>query len=71
MGIFLGISKYMRIRKEALNIILTLLRKMDQQNNELFEKIKSIFQEHLAELHKDNQPEIRSRVVDIKAMLKI
>lgn len=41
------------------------------QNEELFSRVKSVFQDHLPELHKDNQPEIRSRVVDIKAILKI
>lgn len=69
---FPGISKFTRIRKEALNIVLSLARKMrETDNNEQLEKLTRVFQELLPELVKDNQPEIRTRVVDIKEMLKI
>ncbi|XP_046742819.1 proteasome adapter and scaffold protein ECM29 [Diprion similis] len=68
----LGISKYTRIRKESLNIIFTVSRKLRETNNiaEL-DKLISLFKELLPELAKDNQPEIRSRVVDIKDIMKI
>ncbi|CAK9831680.1 Proteasome adapter and scaffold protein ECM29 [Anthophora retusa] len=68
---FLGIS-FTRIRKEALNIALSLGRKLrSTENNEQFDKMISIIQEALPELTKDNEPEIRTRIIDIKEMLKI
>ncbi|XP_032663557.1 proteasome adapter and scaffold protein ECM29 [Odontomachus brunneus] len=68
----INISKFTRIRKEALNIVLSLARKMrDTDNNEQLDKMTRILKELLPELVKDNQPEIRTRVVDIKEMLKI
>lgn len=69
--IFLGIS-YTRIRKEALNIALSLGRKLRFTNNdEQFDKMILIIQEVLPELLKDTEPEIRTRIIDIKEMLKI
>ncbi|XP_012265500.2 proteasome adapter and scaffold protein ECM29 [Athalia rosae] len=68
----LGISKYTRIRKEALNIIFTVSRKLRDVNNTVeLEKLISLFKELLPELSKDHQPEIRSRVVDIRDILKV
>lgn len=68
----INVSKYTRIKKEALNIILSLARKLTETNNsKQLEKITALFKEFLPELSKDNQPEIRTRVVDIKNMLKI
>ncbi|KOC60812.1 Proteasome-associated protein ECM29 like protein [Habropoda laboriosa] len=67
----IGIS-YTRIRKEALNITLSLGRKLrSTENNEQFDKMILIIQEALPELTKDNEPEIRIRIIDIKEMLKI
>lgn len=72
MFLFLDISKFTRIRKEALNIVLSLARKMrDTNNSEQLDKMTRILKELLPDLVKDNQPEIRTRVVDIKEMLKI
>lgn len=69
--IFLDIS-YTRIRKEALNIALSLGRKLRfTNNNEQFDKMILIIQEVLPELLKDTEPEIRTRIIDIKEMLKI
>lgn len=69
---FSGISKYTRIRKEALNIIFTVSRKLRDTNNAVeLEKLITLFKELLPELSKDNQPEIRSRVVDIRDVLKV
>lgn len=68
----INISKFTRIRKEALNIVLSLGRKMHETNNdEQLDKMTRVLKELLPDLAKDNQPEIRTRVVDIKEMLKI
>lgn len=70
--LFIDTSKFTRIRKEALNIVLSLARKMRETNNdEQLDKITRVLKELLPDLVKDNQPEIRTRVVDIKEMLKI
>ncbi|XP_012151377.1 proteasome adapter and scaffold protein ECM29 isoform X2 [Megachile rotundata] len=67
----IGIS-YIRIRKEALNIVLSLGNKLrDTKNTELFDKMTFIMQKVLPELTKDNEPEIRTRLIDIKEMFKI
>lgn len=69
---FIDISKFTKIRKEALNIVLSLARKMRETNNdEQLDKITRLLKELLPDLTKDNQPEIRTRVIDIKEMLKI
>lgn len=69
---FVDISKFTKIRKEALNIVLSLSRKMRETNNdEQLDKITRLLKELLPDLAKDNQPEIRTRVIDIKEMLKI
>jgi len=69
---FIDISKFIKIRKEALNIVLSLARKMrETHNDEQLEKMTRLLKELLPDLVKDNQPEIRTRVIDIKEMLKI
>ncbi|XP_017886202.1 uncharacterized protein LOC108628849 [Ceratina calcarata] len=61
-----------RIRKEALNLALSLGKKLQLTNRtEQFNKMITIIQEALPELTKDNEPEIRTRIIDIKEMLKI
>ncbi|XP_012280899.1 proteasome-associated protein ECM29 homolog isoform X2 [Orussus abietinus] len=68
----MGISKYTRIRKEALNIVFSLSRRFrDTKNITHLENLTTLFTEVLPDLSGDNQPEIRSRVIDIKDMLKI
>ncbi|XP_011494527.1 PREDICTED: proteasome-associated protein ECM29 homolog [Ceratosolen solmsi marchali] len=68
----IGIAKYTRIRKEALNIVISLSRKLSNtQNVKQLNFITALMNDMLTELSKDNQPEIRSRVVDIKGMLKL
>lgn len=72
LRVSIGISKYTRIRKEALNIILILSKKLiDQNNAELLEKVKNLFCQLLPDLAQDNQPEVRTRVADIKSILQI
>ncbi|KAJ8667078.1 hypothetical protein QAD02_008740 [Eretmocerus hayati] len=68
----IGIAKYTRIRKEALNIILSLSRKLnDTQNVKHLNHVTALMNDMVTDLTKDNQPEIKSRVVDIKTMLKL
>ncbi|OXU22910.1 hypothetical protein TSAR_016170 [Trichomalopsis sarcophagae] len=68
----IGIAKYTRIRKEALNIVISLSRKLSEmQNHKQSNFMMALMKDMLPELSKDNQPEIRSRVVDIKDMLKL
>jgi hypothetical protein len=43
----------------------------ETNNDEQLDKITRLLKEFLPDLAKDNQPEIRTRVVDIKEMLKI
>uniref|UniRef100_A0ABD2WFD9 TOG domain-containing protein n=1 Tax=Trichogramma kaykai TaxID=54128 RepID=A0ABD2WFD9_9HYME len=68
----IGIAKYTRIRKEALNIVISLSKKYNNtQNNRQLNFMMALMKDMLVELSKDNQPEIRSRVVDIKELLKL
>ena len=70
--LFLGIAKYTRIRKEALNIVISLSKKLNEtQNIKQLNFVTALMKDMLTELCKDNQPEIRSRIVDIKDMLKL
>ncbi|KAF5273782.1 hypothetical protein FQA39_LY00897 [Lamprigera yunnana] len=66
----LGISKHTKLRKEILSVIFTLATKLKgiKRHSEL-NKISKVFYEILPELTKDNQPEIKSRVSDIKNLL--
>jgi proteasome component ECM29 len=67
-----GIVKYIRIRKEALNIVISLSKKLSNiQNVKQLNFITALMNDMLTELSKDNQPEIRSRVIDIKDILKL
>jgi len=43
----------------------------ETHNDEQLEKMTRLLKELLPDLVKDNQPEIRTRVIDIKEMLKI
>nr|XP_022915862.1 proteasome-associated protein ECM29 homolog isoform X1 [Onthophagus taurus] len=65
----LGIAKNTRLRKEALNVIYSLGKKLKQNDKEEFEKLVEMFETSYSELCKDNQPEIKSRVIDIKKIL--
>lgn len=68
----IGTSRYTRIRKEGLNIVLSLLKKLNETKNiKQLDKIKLVLKELMPDLVKDNQPEIRTRVIDIKEMLKM
>ncbi|XP_011307486.1 proteasome-associated protein ECM29 homolog [Fopius arisanus] len=67
-----GISTYTNIRKKALDVILILSKKLiDQNNSEQLEKIKKLFSELLHDFSRDKQPEMRTRVADIKSILQI
>ncbi|KAG8312446.1 hypothetical protein J6590_023052 [Homalodisca vitripennis] len=63
----LGISKHTQLRKEALNVLLLLARNCKKLNETVeLTVLETIFKQHLEELNKDNSPEIKSRVVDMK-----
>lgn len=70
--IFLTGISYTRIRKEALNIALSLGKKLhDTENTKQFDQMTVIFQEVIPQLSKDNEPEIRIRLMDIKEIFKL
>lgn len=48
------------------------MKKLNETKNiENLDKIKLVLKELMPDLAKDNQPEIRTRVIDIKEMLKM
>ncbi|KAK5644780.1 hypothetical protein RI129_006080 [Pyrocoelia pectoralis] len=66
----LGIAKHTRLRKDTLSVIFMLATKLkDKKRHSEFNRISKVFYELLPELSKDNQPEIKSRVTDIKNLL--
>ncbi|CAG9821949.1 unnamed protein product [Phaedon cochleariae] len=66
----LGISKHTRLRKEALNVVFCLASKLKEKNRiQEFEKLRIMFSEVLPNIVSDNQPEVKSRVIDIKKIL--
>lgn len=68
----LNIAKHTRLRKEALNVIFSLAKKLKEKNRQNdFTELNTKFVDLLPSLENDNQPEIRSRVVDIKDLFKI
>lgn len=67
----LSIAKHTKLRKEALNVVMSLGKKLKEQKYEPeFVKVTLMYEEAFVELTKDHQPEIKSRVVDISNMLK-
>ncbi|XP_069674508.1 proteasome adapter and scaffold protein ECM29 isoform X2 [Periplaneta americana] len=67
----LGIAKHTRLRKEALNVLYLLGKKLKGLNKmEELHNLSVKFGQLLEESSKDNTPEIKSRVVDIKELLK-
>ncbi|KAK9876967.1 hypothetical protein WA026_015999 [Henosepilachna vigintioctopunctata] len=66
----LAVSKYTRLRKESLNIITTLLKKLHSiQSHVQFQKIKKTLDAAMPILQEDTSPEIKSRVKDIKNLI--
>ena len=64
--------KYTRIRKEALNIALSLGKRFrDTKNTEQFDRLAVMLQDYMPQLTKDNEPEIRIRLMDIKEIFKL
>lgn len=64
----MSISKHTRLRKEALNVIFSLGTKLKKSRAQDFEVLRRTFDEILPSLESDNQPEIKSRVYDIKKL---
>lgn len=66
----LGISKHTRLRKEALNVVFCLGKKLKEKKHiDEIGKLKQMFEEVLDDLSNDTQPEIKSRLTDIKNLL--
>lgn len=66
-----GILKHTRLRKEALNVLYLLGRKLKDLNRiDELHNLSVAFGSSLEECSKDNTPEIKSRVIDIKNLLK-
>ena len=67
----LGISKHTRLRKEALNVVFCMGKKLqERQIEDEFLKLRRMFDEVLDDISSDTQPEIKSRLTDIKNLLK-
>ncbi|KDR13581.1 proteasome-associated protein ECM29 homolog isoform X2 [Zootermopsis nevadensis] len=67
----LGVLKHTRLRKEALNVLYLLGKKLRALNQaDELRGLSATFGPLLEECVKDNAPEIKSRVVDIKNLLK-
>lgn len=65
-----GMSRNTRLRKEALNVLIALVKKLQGlENVSHYSDINALFNLHITTLTEDNQPEIKSRVVDLKRML--
>lgn len=68
----LNITKHTKLRKEALNVISLLAKKLKEKNRTSdFDELNRKFVEILPNLENDHQPEIRSRVTDIKTIFNI
>lgn len=68
----LTITKHTKLRKEALNIVFLLAKKYkEKKRNDDFQQLNNKFVELLPNLENDKQPEIRSRVIDIKNIFNI
>lgn len=61
--------KHTRLRKEALNVIFSLGTKLKKSRAPEFDVLRSSFKEILPGFESDTQPEIKSRVTDIKKLL--
>ncbi|XP_076278491.1 proteasome adapter and scaffold protein ECM29 [Lasioglossum baleicum] len=71
LGYSIGIS-YTRIRSESLDIALSLGTKLrDTKNIEHFHKTIAVLKEFLPQLAKDNEPEILTRLMNIKQTFKL
>lgn len=66
----LTIGKHTRLRKESLNVVFCLGKKLkDRGNFGEFKKLQNMFEAVLPDLLNDNQPEVKSRLTDIKNLL--
>lgn len=65
----MSISKHTRLRKEALNVIFSLGTKLKKSQAPEYDVLGRSFGEILPSFESDTQPEIKSRVNDIKKLL--
>ena len=69
--VVLDVGKHVRLRKEALNVIISLAKKLKRSDHvDDFSKLCSLFERVLPVLNQDGQPEIKSRLADVKMLLK-
>jgi proteasome component ECM29 len=67
----LGISKHTKLRKESLNVVFCMGKKLKERNHEEeFNKLRDMVDQVMVDISGDNQPEIKSRLTDIKNLLK-
>ncbi|RZF49156.1 hypothetical protein LSTR_LSTR008442 [Laodelphax striatellus] len=67
----LSIPKHTRLRKEALNVMITLVKRLKEMEwKEDLKKIGKIFSDLAFDLTQDNSPEVKTRVIDIKDFFK-
>lgn len=69
----LTITKYTRLKKETLNVLQVLAKKLKEklpENRREFEKVTQLFAANLGDLSRDGQPEIKSRLTDLKLLFK-
>lgn len=67
---FLPAITHTGLRKEALNIIFTLIKKLQAQNdNQRLLIVKSSFERILPNFQKDNSPEIKYKLKEIEEKL--
>ncbi|XP_060528524.1 proteasome adapter and scaffold protein ECM29 [Cylas formicarius] len=66
----LSISKHTKMKKEALNVVFCLCTRLkDKRLDVELGRLRETFDAALPDLENDRQPEIRSRVTDIKKLL--
>ncbi|XP_044754481.1 proteasome adapter and scaffold protein ECM29 [Coccinella septempunctata] len=67
LGYSLAIPKYTRLRKESLNIVTCLVKKLSKHRE--YMKVAHLFGSALPELEVDSSPEIKTRIRDIKLII--
>ncbi|KAK7866865.1 hypothetical protein R5R35_006031 [Gryllus longicercus] len=67
----LGVAKHTRLKKEALNVLYLLVKRLQEtKQTAILQMVTESLWDHLEEAGRENAPEIKSRVVDIKELIK-
>lgn len=65
-----SMGKHTRLRKETLNVLLLVLKKLQKNQNQVaYETFAKLFAKYHDELSKDTSPEVKSRYINIKDFL--